>query len=87
MKYAIVKVVNGSYSIHAEGFTEISNAKVTYHGLCQTLWNAPDVISAEVSIVDENLDCVEGYKERISHTPVLEVEPEPEEIEEEPEAE
>ena len=69
MKYAIVKVINGNYSVHAEGFTDISSAKVSYHGLCQTLWNAPDVITAEVAIVDENLDAVEGYKEFIHHEP------------------
>ena len=74
MKYAIIKVVNGSYSIHAEGFTDVASAKVTYHGLCQTLWNAPDVLSAYVMIADEQLDAVEGYKERIHH------EPQPEEV-------
>ena len=67
MKYAIVKVINGNYFIHAEGITDISNAKVQFHGLCQTLWNASDVITAEVKIMDENLDCVEGYKEFIHH--------------------
>lgn len=67
MKYAIVKVINGSYSIHAEGFTSVSDAKVSYHGLCQTLWNAADVLSAYVMIVDEQLDVVEGYKEFIHH--------------------
>ena len=80
MKYAIIKVINGNYSVHAEGFTDMASAKVSYHGLCQTLWNAPDVITAEVSIVDENLDCVEGYKEFIHHTPTP---VEPEESEEE----
>ncbi len=72
MKYAIVKVVNGPFSIHAEGFTEVASAKVTYHGLCQTLWNAADVIKAYVMITDEQLDVVEGYKEYIHHdaTPV-----------------
>jgi len=79
MKYAIIKVVNGSYSIHAEGFTDIASAKVNYHGLCQTLWNAPDVISAEVAIVDENLDAVEGYKEYIHHE--AQPTPEPEVVE------
>ena len=74
MKYALVKVINGSYSIHAEGFTELAGAKFNFHGLCQTLWNAPDVITAEVMIVDENLDCVEGYKEFIHHEPTV-VEP------------
>jgi hypothetical protein len=79
MKYAIVKVINGSYSIHAEGITDVASAKVNYHGLCQTLWNAPDVQTAYVMITDEQLDVVEGYKEYIHHdsvTPAPEVEPE-----------
>ena len=67
MKYAIQKCVNGNFSIHAEGFTTVESAKVSYHGLCQTLWNAPDVISAHVAIVDEQLNVVEGYKEAIYH--------------------
>lgn len=67
MKYGIIKVINGSYFIHAEGYTDVNAAKVAYHGLCQTLWNASDVITAMVMIVDENLDCVERYKEFIHH--------------------
>lgn len=67
MKYAIIKVINGAYSIHAEGFTDVATAKVTYHGLCQTLWNASDVVKAYVMIVDEQLDVVEGFKEFIHH--------------------
>lgn len=67
MKYSIIKVVNGNYSIHAEGITDLNNAKVSFHGVCQTLWNAPDVITACVIIADENLDAVEGYKEVIKH--------------------
>lgn len=67
MKYAIIKVINGAYSVHAEGYTDINAAKVAYHGVCQTLWNAQDVVTAMVMIVDENLDCVERYKEYIQH--------------------
>ena len=67
MKYAIVKVVNGTYSIHAEGITAIENAKTQFHAVCQTLWNAADVNTATVMITDENLDAVEGYKEFIHH--------------------
>ena len=67
MKYAIIKVINGNYNVHAEGITELASAKMNFHGLCQTLWNAPDVITATVKIVDENLDCVEGYKEYVTH--------------------
>lgn len=92
MKYAILKVINGNYSVHSEGITELSAAKTQFHGLCQSLWNAPDVITAYVMITDEQLDVVEGYKEFIHHTPVAptpepEPEPEPEEPEAEPESE
>ena len=67
MKYAIVKVINGNYSVHSEGITELAAAKTQFHGLCQTLWNAADVRSAYVMIADEQLDAVEGYKEYIHH--------------------
>ena len=67
MKYAIIKVINSNYAIHAEGITTVEAAKTQFHGLCQTLWNAPDVITAHVMIADEQLDAVEGYKEFIHH--------------------
>lgn len=67
MKYAIIKVINGNYAVHAEGITTVEAAKTQFHGLCQTLWNAPDVITAHVMIADEQLDPVEGYKELIRH--------------------
>ena len=67
MKYAIIKTVNGNYFVHAEGYTDLTNAKTAYHGLCQSLWNAADVQTACVMIVDENLDTVPGYKEFICH--------------------
>lgn len=75
MKYAIIKVINGNYSIHAEGITDLGSAKTQFHGLCQTLWNASDVLSAYVMIADEQLDAVDGYKEYIHHDSVP-VEPE-----------
>ena len=46
MTYAIIKVINGSFTIDSEGFVTVEAAKVRYHGLCQTLWNAPDVLNA-----------------------------------------
>ena len=74
MKLAITKVINGNFFIHAEGITDPSAAKTQFHGLCQTLWNAPDVITAEVAIVDEQLDVMEGYKEFIHHEPAVQPE-------------
>lgn len=67
MTYAIIECINGSYSVRAEGFKTVEAAKVQYHGRCQVLWNAPDVLTAYVAIVDEQLDVVEGCKERIWH--------------------
>lgn len=67
MKYAVISVINGNYRIEAEGFNSLDGAKVFFAGKWQTLLNTPDVITAEIAIVDENLDCVENYKEFISH--------------------
>ena len=76
MKYAIIKSVNSNFAIHSET-TDFNSAKVQFHGLAQTLWNAPDVLTAKIEIVDEQLNVVEDYREFIHH----EAEPE------EPEAE
>ena len=76
MKYAIIKCINGNISVHSET-SDLNSAKVQFHSVAQTLWNAPDVITAKIEIVDEQLDCVEGYKEFIHHDP--EPEPNPEE--------
>lgn len=71
MKYAITKVSNGSYSIQSEGWTDIEKAKIDFANIWKTLMNAKDVQTACIAIVDENLDNVEGYKEYISHKPVI----------------
>lgn len=73
MKLAIIKCVNGNFSVAAEGITTEQAALVQYHGVCQTLWNAPDVLTGEVAIVDEQLDIYHGCKEFIRHA----VQPEP----------
>ena len=67
MIYAIIKVINGNFFVHAEGITDLASAKTQFHGLCATLWNAPDVRRAMVKIVDEQLDTVDGYMDLIIH--------------------
>ena len=74
MKYAIIKVINGNYAVHAEGVTDVNAAKVSFHNLCAALWNEPSVVTACVKIVDENLDAADGYREFISHEAPAEVE-------------
>lgn len=67
MKYAIIQCSNGAYKVISEGIEQLSSAKTQFHDRCKILWNAPDVVSATVKIVDENLDCVEGYRDFIYH--------------------
>lgn len=73
MKYAIIKCVNSNYSVHAEGITTVEAAKTQFHGLCQTLWNASDVVTGHVMIADEQLNVVEGYREFIHHDAAPEI--------------
>ena len=66
MKYAIIKCSNGAFTIDSE-WTDLTKAKVQFHAVCQNLWNASDVVTAKIEIVDEQLNCVEGYAEFIKH--------------------
>jgi len=65
-KYSIIKCVNSNFAIHSET-TDLNSAKTQFHGLAQTLWNAPDVLTAKIEIVDEQLNVVEDYREYIHH--------------------
>ena len=67
MKYAVVKVVNGTYAIHSEGWTDLEKATINFAQLWATLMNASDVQTACIMIVDENLDCVDGNKKFVNH--------------------
>ena len=76
MKYAIIQCVNGNYSIVAEYDDNIEGAIVRFHQVCANLWNAQDVRSAQVKIVNEYLETVMGKSENIGH----DVPEEPEEV-------
>ena len=79
MKYAIIKCSNAAFTIDSE-WTDLTKAKVQFHTVCRTLWNSADVLSAKVVLVDEQLNCVEGYAEYIHHDPEPEPEPETETV-------
>lgn len=57
MNYAIITCINSNYAVKAE-YSALDKAKVGFHQQCATLWNASDVLKAEISIVDENLTTV-----------------------------
>lgn len=54
MKYAVIKISNGSFQLESE-WTTLEKAIVNYHTVCTTLWNASDVKTGCVGIVDERL--------------------------------
>ncbi len=72
MTYAILKVSNGHYFIQEEAITDLNSARKKFHTACATMWNASDVRTGQLRLVDEQLNCVEGYNETIYHeqTPV-----------------
>lgn len=77
MKYAVLKASNGNFFIDSE-WSDLTKAKVQFHTVCRTMWNATDVLTAKVEIVDEQLNVVEDYREYIHHDPEPEPEPETE---------
>ena len=73
MKYALVNCVNGNFSVVSEHPTA-EQGIVAFHQRSAVLWNADDVITARLNLVDENMYVVEGrYTEWIDRR-----EPEPE---------
>ena len=67
MKYAVLKIVNGNYSIDSEHGENKNAAIMRWHDVCRTLWGSTDVKSATVTVVNDNGDQVDGYKETIHH--------------------
>lgn len=65
MKYAIVKCTDTNFAVHGE-YPTIEAAKIAYHQLSAALWNDPNITNATVKIMDEQLDCAEGYREFIN---------------------
>ena len=66
-KLFVEQVVNGNASVVAEFSDNEQAAKVSFHQTAAALWNAPDVIEANLKILNEHLDTFEGYSEYIYH--------------------
>ena len=80
MKYAVITVTNGNFAVKSEHGENKQAALVAFHQLSAAYWNAPDVTTAMIKVVDENLDTVDGKMEYITHdavapAPVVEEEP------------
>lgn len=66
MKYAIIRCTDTNFAVHGE-YPTLQEAKVAFHQYSANLWNDPNTTKAMLKIVDEQLDCVENYREFIHH--------------------
>lgn len=73
-KFALVQCVNGNFSVASE-HSDKKSGIIAFHQTAAALWNASDVVTARLNLVDENQYVVEGrYTEWIDKN-----EPEPNE--------
>ena len=54
MKYAVITVVNGAFTVRTE-HEALNSAIVSFHSVCTNLWNSADVQKATVVVVDEKM--------------------------------
>lgn len=54
MKYAVIAVVNGTFTVKAES-DDVDSIIVSFHSVCTTLWNSADVQKATVVIANEKM--------------------------------
>lgn len=74
MRYSVIACVNSNFFVKTE-HSDLQSAIISFHGICRTFWNASDVATATVKIMDENLDNVQGYSDFITHEVVATVTP------------
>lgn len=69
MKYAVIRISNGSFNIEKSS-EDINQVKDKYYELCRSYLSQAS-IDATIEIIDGNLDLIEGgkYKEHIVNVP------------------
>ena len=65
--YAVLKIVNGNFTIDSEWGASLQGAIIQWHDVCKILWNAKDVITAYVKVINEQGNQIEEYGEFIHH--------------------
>lgn len=65
MKYVVMQSTGGNIIIKSE-WSDKDKAKQAFHDACKLLYSDTATKTAVVSILDENLDVVDGKKEYIN---------------------
>ena len=79
MEYSIITCTDGDNTVRAEHIQSKESAFQQFHYWCQLIYNDKNVKKGMVKVLDENLDCVEGKMEFITHEPIVETPSEPQE--------
>lgn len=74
MKYAVISVTDGNFTIHSE-HGDVNAAIMEYHSYARALRADQGTTVYKIEVVDENLDVYQGFSEFLDKSP----EPEPEE--------
>lgn len=55
-KLFVIGIVNGNARIYSEWTNNEEGARVAYHNLCMSMWNAPDVENASIRLTNDMFD-------------------------------
>lgn len=63
MKYAVIQVTNGSFTVKSEHGENLKAARMAFHSLCVAIDGDKDFRgTAFVKVVDDQIDCVDGLQ-------------------------
>lgn len=68
MKYAVIAVINGNFTIHSE-HDDVNAAIMEYHSYARALRADQDTTVYKIEVVDENLDVYQGFSEFLDKSP------------------
>ena len=74
MKYAVIKIINGNYAVHSEGFTDLNKAKVSYHGFLSALYNDLDGVESFCVMLMNESGMAEEKAQYVAPIPIPEAE-------------
>ena len=67
MNIALIQATKSQTTVVSEWGDNEAGARVAYHQLCASLWNASEAVDCTVKLVDNQLDTFKDVKEFIQH--------------------
>ena len=67
MNIVLIEATQNQTRVVSEWGSNEIGARVAFHQLCASLWNASEAVKASIKLMDDQLDNFEGVKEYIDH--------------------